>query len=227
MTPVINDHAFNDTGITSVNVQNTLSPITISITAFPSIAQISYKIYTIPNTVTSFNGSGILNTNNIIAVNFQSGSHCTAIANNAFQNWTALVSIDFSNSIITSIGVSSFQGCASLLNFTLPNTVTSIGNYAFLNCTSLTTFDMTNNTALTSIGVNAFDSCTSLTTLHFPDNAGYCFLPKENSKDFFALYKSKNLCFDEFPKEFIKQYKFGDIEKIIIYSILISPILEF
>ena len=72
------------------------------------------NIYTIPNYITTFDGSNIPNTNTITAVNFESGSQCTVIADNAFLNWTALVSIDFSNANINSIGNSAFYNCKLL-----------------------------------------------------------------------------------------------------------------
>ena len=166
----INSSSFLQTLVTSVTIQNSQSAVTIARDAFPPNTQIIYTIYTIPNTVISFNGLGILNTNFITTVNFQSGSQCITITDNAFYNWTSLVSIDFSNSIIISIGNNVFENCTSLLSFTLPETVVSIGNFAFNSCLNLVIVNMSNNTTITFINDNAFSNCTSLTTLYFPEN---------------------------------------------------------
>ena len=88
--------------------------------------------YTIPNNITSFDGSGVPNTDTITAVNFESGSQCTTIDDYAFQNWTSLVSIDFSNANITIIKNYSFSNCLSLQEIVIPNTVTFIGDFSFV-----------------------------------------------------------------------------------------------
>ena len=128
------------------------------------------NIYTIPNSIIAFDGSGVLNTDIITAVNFESGSQCTTIDDYAFQNWTSLVSIDFSNANITNIKNYSFSNCLSLQEIVIPNTVTFIGDFSFINCPNLITIDMTNNTSLISIGSYTFNNCIKLTNLYFPEN---------------------------------------------------------
>ena len=83
-------------------------------------------------------------------------TYATSIGNYAFNNCSALTSIDVSNA--TSIGDSAFSSCYKLTSIALPN-ATSIGNYAFNNCSLLTSIDVSN---ATSIGNYAFSGCYKL-----------------------------------------------------------------
>ena len=69
---------------------------------------------------------------------------------------------------VTSIGVSAFEYCNSLIDVTIPNSVTTIGNYAFKDCSSLTSVTIPNS--VTSIGHGAFSVCLSLTSVDIPNS---------------------------------------------------------
>ena len=72
---------------------------------------------------------------------------------------------------VTSIGDSAFDGCTSLTNVTIPDSVTSIGDYAF-RCSSLTGITIPDSVA--SIGKNAFEDCYSLNRVDITDIAAWC-----------------------------------------------------
>ena len=56
-----------------------------------------------------------------------------------------------------SIGASAFDGCTSLTNINIPNSVTTIGNQAFYGCSGLTSITIPNS--VTTIGYFAFSGC--------------------------------------------------------------------
>ena len=118
------------------------------------------------------------------------GKTVSAIAANAFKNYTALTSVSIPDSVtsignsafygcnkvtsvslpssITSIGESVFHACFKLTDITIPSGVTSIGNFAFYGCGSLT--DITIPNSVTSIGSGAFGYCTGLTHITIPSS---------------------------------------------------------
>jgi len=69
---------------------------------------------------------------------------------------------------VTSIGNSSFYGCADLTSISIPAGVTSIETYAFYGCIGLSS--VTLPAGFTSIGNNAFASCTGLTNITIPSS---------------------------------------------------------
>ena len=62
--------------------------------------------------------------------------------------------------IDTTIGQNAFQGCTSLKNIVIPDTITYIGQNAFCGCTSLTS--VTIGSGVTEIGMYAFYGCYNL-----------------------------------------------------------------
>ncbi len=56
-----------------------------------------------------------------------------------------------------------FDGCSSISEVIIPNSVKSIGSHAFDGCTGLTTLTFESGSGLTSIGDSAFHDCTSIT----------------------------------------------------------------
>ncbi|MGN0523065.1 MAG: leucine-rich repeat protein [Eubacterium sp.] len=74
---------------------------------------------------------------------------------------------DIDGYTVSSIGVSSFRECNSLVYLTIPDTVTVIGNGAFYNCKSLVVVYMSK--AVTNIGSDAFYSCNYLCDVIYRD----------------------------------------------------------
>ena len=64
---------------------------------------------------------------------------------------------------VVSIGTGAFQGCDSVTELIIPNTVTSIENNAFSGCIGLST--MTIPSSVTTIGDGAFSDCAGLNSL--------------------------------------------------------------
>lgn len=87
---------------------------------------------------------------------------------NALNNANKKVTLDLSQSGVTSIGNDAFKGCGSLTSVEIPSGVTSIGESAFWVCTSLTSVKIPSG--VTSIGNNAFYECNSLTSVEIPDS---------------------------------------------------------
>jgi hypothetical protein len=89
------------------------------------------------------------------------------IGENAFENCTALESIELSASVST-IDNYAFFGCASLKSIELPSSLTSIGGYAFWGCESLSSIEFP--ASVTSIGFSAFCYCSSLESIELPSS---------------------------------------------------------
>ena len=108
------------------------------------------------------------------------------IGKEAFKNTTSLSSVDLTNTAVTVIGESAFQGsgldnvtlgggvkkiegsafnsAAALVNIDLSG-VTDIGAYAFEDCAKLLKIDLT---SLRTLGDNAFEGCTALSEIVTP-----------------------------------------------------------
>lgn len=82
------------------------------------------------------------------------------IGNAAFQNCSALTSVDLS--ACTYIGNDAFNSCFNLTSVGDLSACTFIGNAAFRNCSALTSVDLSN---CESLGNQAFDVCRNLTSI--------------------------------------------------------------
>ena len=91
----------------------------------------------------------------------------TTIGVSAFACCDSLISINIPNSV-TTIGESAFSDCKSLTNINIPNSVTTIGESAFENCESLTSINIPNS--VTTIGKCAFNYCESLISINIPNS---------------------------------------------------------
>ena len=87
----------------------------------------------------------------------------------AFEDFISLISVDLSNTSITSLGDYPFYGCGELTSIKFPNTLESIGESAFEDCEKLTSIDLS-NTSLTSIDDNVFQGFSSLSSITLPKN---------------------------------------------------------
>ena len=88
----------------------------------------------------------------------------TSIGENAFAD-TPLYSITMGN--VETIGAHAFEGCASLAEVSLPDTLKLIGAYAFQDCTALLNIALPNS--ITTLEEGLFEGCTWLTSVSLPD----------------------------------------------------------
>ena len=117
-------------------------------------------------------------------------SRLKVIGKEAFKNTTSLSSVNLSNTAVTVIGESAFQGSGldnvtlggvkkiegsafngakALVNIDLSG-VTHIGAYAFEDCAALLGIDLT---SLRTLGGNAFEGCTALSVIVTPDTGDF------------------------------------------------------
>lgn len=95
----------------------------------------------------------------------------TIIGENAFNGCASLTEIHIPNSI-TGIGNGAFSGCSSLIDLAIPSSITSIGEDAFSGCSGLTSVTIPDS--VTSIGGGAFHNCSGLKDVYIADVAKWC-----------------------------------------------------
>ena len=86
----------------------------------------------------------------------------TKIGGHAFDGCSSLTDVTIGNSV-TIIDYYAFIQCHKLSSVTIPNSVTSIGGNAIYFCSSLT--DVTIGNSVTNIGSYAFNYCKKLTSI--------------------------------------------------------------
>jgi len=88
------------------------------------------------------------------------------IADNGFANYSELTHLDFgTDTSISEIGVSAFEGCSSLTGITIPNSVTEIKSRTFMGCAMMTYILLP--VGLQRIGDEAFRECALLHDISF------------------------------------------------------------
>ena len=149
----INDFAFVDSGITSIQI---------------------------PKTVTSMNGSAFAGCKNLTSVTVADGNTYFKVGTDGAiysADGTKLVYYpvnsasdvaDLRNLGIKEIGKYAFAGNLTVKTIYLPDDMVEIADYAFAECTSLVTVIMPDT--LEIIGDHAFEGCTALTNLTLPAN---------------------------------------------------------
>lgn len=91
-------------------------------------------------------------------VKFETGSALGYIGKEAFMESGVSV-VDLAGTKVTEIGYSAFEGCASLAELALPETIKSININAFYGCTNLSIVSVSDNANITFIGSHAFYNC--------------------------------------------------------------------
>ncbi|MCL2675661.1 MAG: leucine-rich repeat domain-containing protein [Firmicutes bacterium] len=157
---------------TSVNFPNTLDlPDTFRyagrvIIGFNTATSPTYPtVITNANFLTAYSAAGVLT----IPAGVQ------RIAAGAFNNFTNIKSIDFTNVADSFVGFNNgtsdttgaFSGCTGLTGITLPTSTIEVGNYTFARCTGLT--GITLNNGLTRIGDYAF-TASGLISITIPNS---------------------------------------------------------
>lgn len=90
-----------------------------------------------------------------------------AIADQAFEKWANLVSVEIPESV-TRIGCAAFSGCKSLSSLVIPDSVNEIGARAFSRCTALKSVVLPQS--LAQIQTYTFDECPSLCSVVIPSS---------------------------------------------------------
>ena len=94
------------------------------------------------------------------------GLPVTAIADRAFKGNLLIVKVVIPNGV-KNIGKSAFEGCSSLSDVNIPDSVTSIDNAAFKGCVKIIVIVLSEK--LEKIGNNAFEGCSSLASVNIPE----------------------------------------------------------
>lgn len=139
----------------------------------------------IPSSVVSIGERSFVDASSLRELDLRHASGLKVIGKEAFKNTTSLSSVDLSNTAVTVIGESAFQGsglnnvtlggvkkiegsafngAAALVNIDLRGVI-HIGAYAFEDCAKLLKIDLTN---LRTLGDNAFEGCTALSEIVTP-----------------------------------------------------------
>ncbi len=102
---------------------------------------------------------------NVKNANIPNGA--TSIADNAFANCEALVTVTLPDSI-TKLGSGAFGGCSALASVHIPDGVNEIPDSAFEGCSSLS--DVHIPQSVTKIGKSAFKGCEKLAHIEIPSS---------------------------------------------------------
>ena len=144
----------------------------------------------IPSSVVSIGERSFVDASSLRELDLRHASGLKVIGKEAFKNTTSLSSVDLTDTAVTVIGESAFQGsgldnvtlggvkkiegsafnsAAALVTIDLSG-VTDIGAYAFEDCAKLLKIELT---SLRTLGDNAFEGCTALSEIVTPDTGDF------------------------------------------------------
>jgi hypothetical protein len=163
----IGNNAFNGaSNLRSIEFGN--RPLTIGNNAFANTIRLTEV--TIPDNVTSI-GTGAFENSGIRTLTI--GDEILAVPNAAFRGTSSLTSVNFGSNVI-SIGDDAFAGATALVELNFPDSLRTIGLRAFWRQTPLqgaTSLErVTFNDGLISIGDSAFRGASKLTEVILPDS---------------------------------------------------------
>ena len=150
---------------------STLLALCMALSLLPGTAQAALISYPVTGGIIEFDGATGEITGHFgevteaIIPDEINGVPVTSIGD-AFNGCSSLTNVTIPNSV-TSIGHLAFAGC-SMTSITIPNSVTSIGSFAFMWCNSLTSITIPNS--VTSIERGTFYECINLTSVTIPSS---------------------------------------------------------
>lgn len=187
----IGENAFAITGLTSLNLSNCKSLVTIGDTAFSNCTALASV--SLPASLKKINDFTFSNCIKLSKVTIASGSNITMIGQSAFYNNRALTEVSFMNNLtkLKSIGKKAFANSSKdthvsdrygdsiyeggPVSVTIPGTVEEIGEDAFMECRNLEKIEFKSygstptTTIVKRIGNNAFKNDWNLKTVVLPE----------------------------------------------------------
>ena len=159
----------------------------ITLTAKWSIESSIGLEYTLNRDGTAYwvSGIGTCAETNVIVADIYNGLPVQAVGNYAFEGCKTLTNIVLPNSIL-SIGNNAFEWCTGLIEITIPNSVVNIGSCAFLCCENLEKVILSNN--ITILNERVFCQCKNLKEINLPSK-----LTKIDSKAFYTCRSLENI----------------------------------
>lgn len=118
--------------------------------------------FVIPNTVILIYKKAFSLNKTLEMVTF--GENVEAVDDDAFSGCENLVSVNFDNSNIKSIGTKAFERCLNLSSVVLPIELERLGSSAFMGCSKLTYIYFSNS--ILEIGRNCFTGCSNLKSIY-------------------------------------------------------------
>lgn len=229
----IGERAFANSGVTKVNLPETLTYIapdafagcdgvTVIVVAgtpgeeFAKTAGVEYEYvrqetpaefftYEIENGECTITGYTGTDTD-VVIPDVIEGCRVTGIGESAFDGNSAVISVDIPDTVVT-INAYAFCDCTSLSSIDIPSGVTVLSEGTFYGCTNLTSISLPDG--LTHISSTAFLRCASLTSIDLPSSL--------TQIDDFAFYDCTGLTSITIPEKItiIDEYTFSDCTSLI------------